>query len=117
MKNSILIIMSLVLLAGCGKDPAPVPAAPAEKPEVQAPEQALPSATLSTMGKVVAVRFADLSFDAALPILMGVCIGAAVPVVLSAIGARAQARRAAAVYPVASVLGVAVCSVLFYGAN
>ena len=58
-----------------------------------------------------------MQFDAALPILMGVCIGAAVPVVLSAIGASAQARRAAAVYPVASVLGVAVCSVLFYGAN
>ena len=68
MKNSILIIMTLVLLAGCGKDPAPAPAAPAEKPEVQAPEQALPSATLSTMGKVVAVRSVDLSFETALPI-------------------------------------------------
>ncbi|MBR4158052.1 MAG: Na/Pi cotransporter family protein [Oscillospiraceae bacterium] len=58
-----------------------------------------------------------MHFDAALPLLMGICIGAAVPVVLSAIGARVDARRAAAVYPVATVLGVAVCSALFYGAN
>ena len=58
-----------------------------------------------------------MQFDAALPLLMGICIGAAVPVVLSALGAGVQAKRAAAVYPVASVLGVAVCSALFYGAN
>ncbi len=58
-----------------------------------------------------------MRFDAALPLLMGISIGAAVPVMLSALGAGVQARRAAAVYPVASVLGVAVCSALFYGAN
>jgi phosphate:Na+ symporter len=58
-----------------------------------------------------------MTFDAALPLLMGINIGAAVPVMLSAIGARVEARRAAAVYPVASVLGVVVCAALFYGAN
>ena len=58
-----------------------------------------------------------MRFDAALPLLMGICIGAAVPVMLSAIGARVEARRAAAVYPVASVLGVVVCAALYYGAH
>ena len=58
-----------------------------------------------------------MQFDAALPLLMGICIGAAVPVMLSAIGASVDARRAAAVYPVSSALGVVVCSALFYGAN
>ena len=58
-----------------------------------------------------------MTFEVSLPLLMGISIGAAVPVMLSALGARVQARRAAAVYPVASALGVAVCSALFFGAN
>ena len=68
MKNSILIVITAMLLAGCGKGSSPSPAAPADEPEVQVSEQVQPSATLSTMGKVVAVRSADLSFETALPI-------------------------------------------------
>ena len=58
-----------------------------------------------------------LCFDAVLPLLMGINIGAALPVLLSAIGATINGKRAAAVYLVAAVLGVLGCSVLFYGAN
>ena len=58
-----------------------------------------------------------LAFDAVLPLLMGINIGAALPVLLSAIGATIDGKRAAAVYLVAAVIGVAGCSVLFYGLN
>ena len=58
-----------------------------------------------------------LTFDAVLPLLMGINIGAALPVLLSAIGATTEGKRAAAVYLVAAVIGVVGCSALFYGAN
>lgn len=58
-----------------------------------------------------------LAFDAVLPLLMGINIGAALPVLLSAIGATTEGKRAAAVYLVAAVIGVIGCSVLFYSAN
>ena len=58
-----------------------------------------------------------LSFEAVLPLLMGINIGAALPVMLSAIGAGTQGKRAAAIYPVVSVLGVLACSALFYIGN
>ena len=53
----------------------------------------------------------------ALPLLMGVAIGAAAPVLLSAIGAGTDGKRAAMVYPVASVLGVGVLAAGFYALN
>lgn len=58
-----------------------------------------------------------LTFDAVLPLLMGINIGAALPVLLSAIGATTEGKRAAAVYLVAAVIGVIGCSAVFYGAN
>ena len=58
-----------------------------------------------------------LTFEAVLPLLMGICIGAAAPVMLSAIGAETHGKRAAAIYPVVSVLGVAACAALFYIGN
>ena len=58
-----------------------------------------------------------LTFDAVLPLLMGINIGAALPVLLSAIGATTEGKRAASVYLVAAVIGVIGCSALFYGAN
>ncbi|MBO4565902.1 MAG: efflux RND transporter periplasmic adaptor subunit [Bacteroidales bacterium] len=70
MKIRILIIMAAVLLAGCRSgSPAPAePAASAEEPAAKAAEQVLPPASLSMMGKVVAVRHADMSFETVLPI-------------------------------------------------
>ncbi len=50
----------------------------------------------------------------ALPLLMGIAIGASAPVLLSAIGADADGKRTALVYPVASVLGVGAVAAVFY---
>ena len=55
-----------------------------------------------------------MSFEAALPLLMGVAFGASAPVLFSAIGASVAGRRAALVYPVATGFGVLVCACLFY---
>lgn len=69
MKLRILILTAAALLSGC-RDGSP---ASAVIPVQEAPSdgergQALPPVTLSTMGKVVAVRSADLSFESALPV-------------------------------------------------
>ena len=58
-----------------------------------------------------------LTFEAVLPLLMGINIGASLPVLLSAVGATARGKRAALVYLVASVLGVLGCASVFYVAN
>ncbi len=58
-----------------------------------------------------------LTLDAALPLLMGINIGAAVPVLLSAIGATVNGKRAATIYLVTSVIGVLGFASVFYIAN
>ena len=58
-----------------------------------------------------------VTFGAALPLLMGIAIGASAPVLFSAIGAKPVGKRAALVYPLATVWGVAVAAALFYGVN
>ena len=58
-----------------------------------------------------------MTFSAALPMLMGIAIGASVPVLLSALGANADGKRTAVVYLVSSTIGVIVCAALFYLAN
>ena len=55
-----------------------------------------------------------MTFEAALPLLMGVAIGAAFPVLLSALGANTDGKRTAAVYLVAGIVSVMVCAALFY---
>lgn len=58
-----------------------------------------------------------MNFDTALPLLMGVAIGASLPVLLSALGANADGKRTALVYLVAEVISVIVCAAVFYIAN
>jgi phosphate:Na+ symporter len=58
-----------------------------------------------------------MSFDAALPLLMGIAIGASFPVLLSALGANPDGKRTAMVYLVATVVSVTICAALFYLAN
>lgn len=72
MRNkAILLIAATVLMAGCGgrrNVPEPVAwTADDPIPAVNEELETLPS-QVTTMGKVVAVRFADLSFETALPI-------------------------------------------------
>jgi len=58
-----------------------------------------------------------VSFDVAYPMLLGIAIGAAVPVLLSALGAKLAGRRAAVSYLLIEVLGAVVCGGVFYAAN
>lgn len=55
-----------------------------------------------------------MTFESALPLLMGIAIGAAFPVLLSALGANADGKRTATVYLVAGIVSVMVCAALFY---
>ncbi|MBP5743841.1 MAG: Na/Pi cotransporter family protein, partial [Oscillospiraceae bacterium] len=58
-----------------------------------------------------------VTFGMALPILMGIGIGASVPVLLSALGAGTNGKRTAMVYLIIDVLGAVVCGGIFYGLN
>ena len=58
-----------------------------------------------------------ITFEIALPIIMGIAIGAAVPVLLSALGANLHGKRTAFIYLLIDVLGVLIWSLLFYGVN
>ncbi len=58
-----------------------------------------------------------VTFQAVLPIVMGIAIGAAVPVLLSALGANANGRRTAFVYLFVDTFGVIIFSIIFYSIN
>jgi phosphate:Na+ symporter len=58
-----------------------------------------------------------ISFSVALPIIMGIAIGAAVPVLLSALGANINGKRTAFTYLIIDVIGVILWSVVFYSVN
>ena len=58
-----------------------------------------------------------VTFATAYPLILGIAIGAAVPVLLSALGAKTQGRRTALLYLVIEIAAVAVCSVLYYGVS
>ena len=58
-----------------------------------------------------------VEFDMALPILMGIGIGASVPVMLSALGAGTNGKRTAVVYLIIDVLGAVLCGGIFYALN
>ena len=55
-----------------------------------------------------------VSFAVAYPIILGIAIGAAVPVLLTALGAKADGKRTSLAYLVAEVLGVMICGLAFY---
>ena len=58
-----------------------------------------------------------IAFETALPLLMGITVGASVPVLFSAIGANVGGRRAALIYPIGTGFGVLICACLYYIAN
>ncbi len=58
-----------------------------------------------------------ITASAAIPMLLGIGIGASVPVLLSAIGANLEGRRTAYVYPVAEVSTVVIFAAVFYLLN
>ena len=58
-----------------------------------------------------------VEFDMAFPILMGIGIGASVPVMLSALGASTNGKRTAFVYLIIDVIGAILCGIIFYTLN
>lgn len=58
-----------------------------------------------------------VSFQTAFPIIMGMGIGAAAPVLLSAIGANTNGKRTAFIYLFNDLFGTIVIAILFYSLN
>lgn len=59
----------------------------------------------------------SISFATALPVVMGIGVGAACPVLLSAIGTNKNGKRTALVYLNNDLFGMVFWSVIFYSAN
>ncbi len=55
-----------------------------------------------------------ISYEVAIPMVLGMCIGACVPVLLSAIGANANGKRTAIIYLYFNIVGSALFMVPFY---
>ncbi|MDO5476931.1 MAG: Na/Pi cotransporter family protein [Eubacteriales bacterium] len=58
-----------------------------------------------------------MQFEEAFPLLLGISVGAAAPVLLTALGANHNGKRIALVYPIITALGTAAIASLFYIAN
>lgn len=58
-----------------------------------------------------------ISFSVALPIIMGIAVGAAMPVIISSFGATTDGRRTAFVYLLVDALGALIWAVVFYSVN
>lgn len=58
-----------------------------------------------------------IEFDMAFPVIMGIGIGASVPVMLSALGASTNGKRTAFVYLIIDILGALLCGAVFYTLN
>ena len=58
-----------------------------------------------------------LTLEQTLPIILGIAIGASVPVILSGIGSTVEGRRAAFSYPVIEILRVILFAAVFYTLN
>ncbi|MCR5357486.1 MAG: Na/Pi cotransporter family protein, partial [Lachnospiraceae bacterium] len=58
-----------------------------------------------------------MTIESAVPLLLGVTIGAAAPVLLSSFGANIDGKRTSFVYPIAALLGVMFFSSIYYTAD
>lgn len=58
-----------------------------------------------------------IGYDVAIPMVIGMCIGACVPVLLSAIGANINGKRTALVYLYFNLAGATILLTVFYVAN
>ena len=58
-----------------------------------------------------------MTFSETLPIILGIAIGASVPVIISGLGSSTEGRRAAFSYPVIEILRVILFASVFYGLN
>lgn len=58
-----------------------------------------------------------ITFGSAYPIVLGVAVGGALPVLLSALGADINARRTAVMHLTIDILGAVLCGIIFYAVN
>ena len=58
-----------------------------------------------------------ITFAAAFPLLLGIAVGSALPVMLSALGAKTAGRRTALVYLVLEVISALLFALLYYGVS
>ena len=58
-----------------------------------------------------------ITFDTAYPLILGIAVGSSVPVLLSALGAKADGRRTAFSYLVIEIIGALVFGLLYYVLN
>lgn len=58
-----------------------------------------------------------VSYAAAFPMIMGMGIGASIPVLLSAVGANRNGKRTSLIYLLINIFGTLGCTILFYGIN
>ncbi|MBE6039333.1 MAG: Na/Pi cotransporter family protein [Anaerofustis stercorihominis] len=58
-----------------------------------------------------------ITFEVALPLTMGIAVGAAVPVLLSAIGATTDGKRTAFAYLLTNAIGAVLFGIAFYSIN
>ena len=58
-----------------------------------------------------------IQFSTAYPLILGIAIGSSVPVLLSALGAKVDGRRAASSYLVIELFGALIFGVLYYALN
>lgn len=69
----------------------------------------------ATVGILQALSLSGvISFEMAFPMLLGICIGASVPVLLSALNSKAGGKLTAFSYLVLTIIGSAVTALLFY---
>ena len=58
-----------------------------------------------------------LTMETTIPIILGIAIGASVPVIISGLGSSVEGRRTAFSYPVIEILRVVLFAAVFYGLN
>lgn len=58
-----------------------------------------------------------IDFSTAFPLIMGIAVGSAVPVLLSALGASADGKRTSLVYLLTNIFGAVLCGAVFYAVN
>lgn len=72
----------------------------------------------ATVGVLQALSVTGLlTFSSAFPIILGIGVGAACPVLISAIGANKNGKRTALVYLINDLFGLLIWSVIFYTAH
>ena len=58
-----------------------------------------------------------ITFNTAFPVILGIAIGGAIPVLLGVLGGNANAKRAASLHLIMDILGALFCGIVFYAVD